>query len=241
MKETFYFSHDYNARGDEKIVKLISKESWGGYGIFWAITEKLFEADGYLELDYDCLAFDLRTESERITRIINDYNLFVVENNKFYSKSVLERLNKRKEKSGKARESANTRWSNANAKPTQSDSYAIKKRKGKESKVNIISEPSSQREFSFKEELEKMKTNIINPLIPIIALYWEYKKLTPPTTKEQFNIALKRELRASSNLKVYPIERIREVMFALNGTTIDWVLETVVKYIDRDLTKLNFK
>ena len=39
MKNTFYFSHDYNARNDIKIKKLIAKHGYLGYGIFWAIIE----------------------------------------------------------------------------------------------------------------------------------------------------------------------------------------------------------
>jgi hypothetical protein len=43
MKETYYFSHDYNARNDEKIIKLIQKEGWEAYGIYWAVVEKIYE------------------------------------------------------------------------------------------------------------------------------------------------------------------------------------------------------
>lgn len=139
MKETYYFSHDYNARGDEKIVRLLAKEGWEGYGLFWAIIEKLYEADGWIDEDYECIAFDLRTDSERINRIVNNYNLFVVGKQKICSNSVLARLRKRKGKSEQARQSANLRWnkrnkSDANALRTQSEGNAIKERKGKENK-----------------------------------------------------------------------------------------------------------
>jgi len=152
MKETYYFSHDYGARNDEKILKLIQKEGWTGYGIYWAIIEKLYEAGGFLVKDYDVIAFDLRTDSERIKQVI-DSDLFQVSKDKFYSESCLARLRDRKGKSEKARQSAFLRWnkqnkSDANALRTQSDGNAIKERKVKEIKVKesklIISEPSSQ-------------------------------------------------------------------------------------------------
>ena len=142
MKETFYFSHDYNARNDEKILKLLSgKDSWYSYGLYWAIIEKLYEAGGYLKKDYDCIAFDLRTDSERIANVIES-GLFEFINDKFFSKSCLARLRTRKGKSEKARQSAIIRWDkakkdNANAMRTQCDSYAIKESKVKESKGNI--------------------------------------------------------------------------------------------------------
>lgn len=144
MKETYYFSHDYNARSDEKIIKLISKTGWEGYGLYWAIIEKLYEANGFLKKDYECIAFDLRTQCERIKEVIES-GLFLFCNDKFYSKSVNARLSHRKGKSETARQSAFIRWNkpkkgvcerNANAMRTQC--YKGKERKGKESKVKYI-------------------------------------------------------------------------------------------------------
>jgi uncharacterized protein YdaU (DUF1376 family) len=152
MKETFYFSHDYGARNDERIVKLIQKYGLSAYGIYWILIEKLYEEGGFLTKDYDCIAFELRTESERIKEVI-DSDLFKSSNDKFYSESCLARLRARKGKSEKARQSAFLRWnkpkeSNANAMRTQCGGNAIKEskvkeRKGKKSKI-IISEQSSQ-------------------------------------------------------------------------------------------------
>jgi len=110
IKKTFYFGHDYNARNDEKIIKLISKEGWEGYGIYWAIIEKLYEAGGYLDEDYECIAFDLRTEYDRITTVIENYNLFEVVNKKISSKSVLVRLRHTFGISEKNRQNIKKRW-----------------------------------------------------------------------------------------------------------------------------------
>lgn len=153
MKETFYFSHDYGARNDEKIMRLLAKEGLAGYGAYWAIVESLYEADGWLALDYDCLAFALRTDSEFIKRVLHDFNLFEVDSRikKFHSNSVLARLRARKGKSELARQSAIKRWNkpnsdDANALQTQSDGNAIKESKVKnskvkENKVQIIATP----------------------------------------------------------------------------------------------------
>jgi len=56
----------------------------------------------------------------------------------FYSKSVQDRLEKRDDKSAKARENANKRWNkdNATAMQPHNDSNAIKESKVKESKIN---------------------------------------------------------------------------------------------------------
>ena len=74
MKETFYFSHDYNARNDIKIKKLIAKHNYLGYGLFWAIIEDLYNNANALPLDYDCIAFDLRADVETVKSIINDFD-----------------------------------------------------------------------------------------------------------------------------------------------------------------------
>ncbi len=139
-KDTFYFSHDHNARTDPKIKKLLAKHGMQGYGIFWAIVEDLYNNANALQTDYDTIAYDLRTDSELVKSIINDFGLFVFEGDNFGSVSVERRLDERRQLSEKARESAYKRWNkdkpDANAMRTHSEPNAIKERKGKEKKGN---------------------------------------------------------------------------------------------------------
>jgi hypothetical protein len=141
-KETYYFSHDYNARTDEKIKLLIRKHGLRGYGIFWAIVEDLYNNANALRLDCEGIAFELREDIETIKSVIQDFDLFQIKDNYFGSLSVQERLNKRLSKSAKARETALLRWNksegNANAMQTHSEGNAIKESKVKEKKVNSI-------------------------------------------------------------------------------------------------------
>ena len=133
MKDTYYFSHDYNVRSDEKIKKLIRIHGMTGYGIFWSIVEDLYNNANALRTDYDGIAHDLHTKSVTVKNIIEDSGLFSVNNGFFSSDSVSRRLNERDNKSEKARKSALIRWgTDANAMRTQCDSNAIKERKGKE-------------------------------------------------------------------------------------------------------------
>jgi hypothetical protein len=76
-KDTYYFSHDFNARNDSKIKKLISRHGIAGYGIFWAIIEDLYNNTNVLPTDYESIAYDLRTDHDTILSIINDFDLFV--------------------------------------------------------------------------------------------------------------------------------------------------------------------
>ncbi|CAB4218663.1 Domain of unknown function DUF4373 [uncultured Caudovirales phage] len=136
-KDTYYFSHDYNSRTDSKIKRLIAKHGFTGYGLFWAIVEDLYNNANALPTDYECIAYDLRTDLEIVKSVINDFDLFVFDETSFGSLSVEKRINERNEKSKKAKESAEARWAkHANALRTQSDGNAIKKRKGKETKEN---------------------------------------------------------------------------------------------------------
>lgn len=137
IKDTFYFTHDFNARTDVKIKKLIQKHGLLGYGIYWSLIEDLYNNANALPTDYEGIAFELRTECEIIKSIIHDFKLFIICKNSFKSKSIETRINERKEKSVKASLSANIRWNNANALPTQCDSNAIKERKGKKRKDNV--------------------------------------------------------------------------------------------------------
>jgi hypothetical protein len=140
MKETYYFPHDYNARGDRKIVKLTMQHGMEGIGLFWCLVEMLYEESGYLPLEYKRIAFELRVEVNVVQSIIHDFDLFTNDGSQFWSESVLERLTKRFEKSEKARESVQKRWGrvkkDTNVLPMYDDRNTIKEKKEKEIKEN---------------------------------------------------------------------------------------------------------
>ena len=157
MKEAFYFSHDSNARHDPKIIKLRMKLGWEGYGIYWGLIEILRDQKEYMmRLDYESISFALHTDCEAIKSIINDFDLFKVNDEFFYSESLLERMKIKDAKSITGKKAANIRWekektteknaksmqthsdSNADAMQSQSIPNAIKESKVKESKNNTV-------------------------------------------------------------------------------------------------------
>ncbi len=134
---TDYFSHDYNARRDPKLVAVRMRLGYEGIGIYWSLIEYLYEQGGYLLISQcDCIADELRTHSEKINTLIFDFELFENDGVKFWSPTAINRLKIRAEKSEKASNSAKKRWNYANAMRTQCDGNAIKESKGKEIKVN---------------------------------------------------------------------------------------------------------
>ena len=120
-KDTYWFSHDYNARNDNKIKKLIAKHGFAGYGLFWAIIEELYNNDNILSKEYDLILSDRKAKPEIIQSIVEDFELFVVDGDHFGSTSVEKRLNERNSKSKKASDSANLRW-----KKTKDDANALR-------------------------------------------------------------------------------------------------------------------
>ena len=147
MKKT-YFNHDSNARNDYRIIKLRAKLSYEGYGIFWSILEMLFVEENKLCIDdYDTLAFGLQCNPNILKQVIEDFDLFVIEDNCFYSKRLNTQIEDINNKSTKAKENANKRWNNANAmqshsKGNASISNSISISKSKVKKINYYNDIS---------------------------------------------------------------------------------------------------
>ena len=112
MKESFYFSHDYNSRQDVKIKSLLRKHGIVAYGIFWAIIEDLYLNGNKLPKDYELIAYDIRCDVNLVKSIINDFELFVIDGETFSSESIERRLIDRGKKSETAKNNALKRWGN---------------------------------------------------------------------------------------------------------------------------------
>lgn len=136
-KDAYYFSHDANAQDDPKCMILIDQMGMEGYGIFWGLIEKLRSEKEYrLPLSVTGpFAKRWGTSKEKVETVINNYSLFIVENDYFFS---LRLQNSMIEKSEKARQSINYRWNNTNVLHSNNERYTNDIRndtiKGKESK-----------------------------------------------------------------------------------------------------------
>jgi len=140
----------------------------------------LYENQGWLDCSYERIAFELRTQSELIKSIIEDFDLFVFDkaHKKFSSRRVLDFMKFIKDKSEKSKISANIKWNKyyAAAKRTHSESKAtamqIKENKIKENKtIESMETPSTiannfftnvdEQERISKEVSERYKTDIL--------------------------------------------------------------------------------
>ena len=94
-KATNYFSHDSNARNDEKLVRLRMRHGAAGYGVYFMILERLREDKNYMcATDYNMVAYDLRVDAKLIKSVVEDFGLFVFTNDGkyFYSDSFINRM-----------------------------------------------------------------------------------------------------------------------------------------------------
>ena len=157
-----YFSHDYKARHDRKLVNLLMKKGAEGIGIFWCIIEMLYEDGGRINTsEYERITFELRSNYDTVKSVIEDFKLFKIDGEHFYSESVLDRLKQRSDKSAKARESISKRWKNStdtNVIRTYKKRNTIKESKGKEK----------------REVKNRTRTIFVEPTIP--ELYSEFIK-----------------------------------------------------------------
>lgn len=95
IKSTNYFSHDSNARNDEKLVRLRMKQGVAGYGVYFMILERLREEADYMSAkDYNMIAFDLRVDAAIVKSVVEDFGLFTFTDDGkcFYSESFTRRM-----------------------------------------------------------------------------------------------------------------------------------------------------
>lgn len=95
-KESYYFSHDSNARNDVKIIKLRRQLGLEGYGLYWCLIEMLRDTPEYkLPIEsIDDIAFSLNISKEKVETVIKNYELFVVDDDQFFSERLIRNMEK---------------------------------------------------------------------------------------------------------------------------------------------------
>lgn len=153
MKDAYYFSHDSNARNDEKILMLRSEYGWEGYGIYWVLVEMMFESSetGLYHSKIKGIAAGHSIDITLLENVINTCiteNLFVSDKVMFWSESLRRRKEKyltiKQKKSEAGKKGMAKRWGTDNTDITElKDSNNIditEYNKGKERKGNKVKE-----------------------------------------------------------------------------------------------------
>jgi len=155
-KDTYYFSHDSNAQDDPKCMLLIDQLGMEGYGIFWAIIERLRQEPSYKlpTLILPVFAKRWNTSSEKVQTVISKYGLFEMNEDYFFSPRLCRSM---QEKSEKARKSASYRWGKNELMQSQSECNAIAMRPQSEcNAVGMRNDAIKGKESKVKENIEEL-------------------------------------------------------------------------------------
>jgi len=159
---TYYFSHDYNAANDTKILFLRHQLGMEGYGIYWYLIEQLANAGGKLPLELiPVLAMQMHCTDVKVNGVLMNFDLFTIESGEFWSHRLQDHLDLRLKLSQSGKAGANNRWKNGGAIGGAIGEGNAKEIKEKEIKVNINLIDDIQ---TFKSELGDEYDNFV--------MYW---------------------------------------------------------------------
>ena len=107
-----WFKHDHYTCNDIKIQKLDHKYPVVGYGIFFKMVEMLYQNDGVVEYDLEFISHNLNYDKEVVKAVLNNFDLFIIDDNIITNNRVQEGIKEITEKSEQARTNANKRYGN---------------------------------------------------------------------------------------------------------------------------------
>lgn len=125
--KSLYFSHDYSASDDVKILFLRQQLGMEGVGIYWYIVERLAQAGGRLPVKIiPVLAMQMQTPDVKVSAVINQFDLFSVEKDLFFSQRLISFIDKyaatKLLKSQGGKKGMEARWKGDN-KPEDKNSF----------------------------------------------------------------------------------------------------------------------
>jgi hypothetical protein len=100
--DRYWFKHDYEAGSDEKLEELIEQYGAIGYGVYWWVVERLHKENNSIELTerfFKSVSRKMKQKLEKIKQLLNemveDFNLFEVDNNFLFANRVQKNLNEK--------------------------------------------------------------------------------------------------------------------------------------------------
>lgn len=166
-KEAYYFSHDANARQDEKILMLRADHGWEGYGIYWALIEMMFEnTDTALHHNKTKgISVSYNIDITLLEGVINTCiteDLFVSDGVKFWSETLKRRKGKfqelKEKKSAAGKKGMAKRWAKEqenqekdNTVITEGNTVITENNKGKEKKERKLNKTKLNNKTQYAE------------------------------------------------------------------------------------------
>lgn len=157
MSNREFFSHDSDAFYDEKIVGMRADYGFESYGLWWFIIERMRKEQDF-KLDYNKKMFrsikvltGTTIDVEKfINDCINEYELFVLEEDKFYSRSFLNRMNLMIEKQQKRSEQARIAGKR---------SAEVRRQKKNNENGTAVEQPLANNSTAVEQPLEDLQRN----------------------------------------------------------------------------------
>ncbi len=167
-----YFPHDIEASSDEKFtvmnyffrrVKENNLESfvdksllpYAAYGLFWKTIEHLHKHT--IQVDKLCfLADEWRINEEFFKLILENFNLFEIQDNHYISKRVLKNLEEQKKRKKRYQEMAINRWQNE--QPSSKQRTEEEKTADNQAEAKMRKDGYSQLFVEFCNDLEEFRT-----------------------------------------------------------------------------------
>lgn len=180
--KSYYFSHDYNAANDTKVLFLRHQLGMEGYGIYWFIIERLADAGGKLPIELiPVLAMQMQSTDIKVKGVIMQFDLFRIDEGEFWSERLNDHLGLRAKLSESGKNGALNRWKNGEANGVAIGEANAKKRKEKEIKENINNNNIDVYNKFVEESIISFE-NLLNPFKELIGTnykdfldYWTEK------------------------------------------------------------------
>jgi hypothetical protein len=159
---TYYFSHDYNAANDTKVLFLRHQLGMEGYGIYWYLIEQLANAGGKLPLELiPVLAMQMHCTDVKVNGVLMNFGLFTIDSGEFWSERLAHHLELRLKLSESGKAGANNRWGNRGAigegNAKESKVKEIKEKEIKVNKINIIDSAFNEWWNAYDKKVSKDK------------------------------------------------------------------------------------
>lgn len=133
-----WFRHDSSAHLDEKMIVLRKRHGWGAVGVYWLLVSLCYEGKGEIESYKLPIIFEANeiTEGQAMFSTMVDLSLFKKDSTKdcFYSKRVLEELNKEEE------------WRKLRSEAGKAGGQASAEARKKAKNPTTVEQPSSTRQ-----------------------------------------------------------------------------------------------
>lgn len=189
MKESFYFRHDYTAHTDPKVMRMQAKHGLAGYGAFWMIVEMMAAETGrlYMQKDYETIAFALRSNEMLIQSVVEDFGLFEIDDEKFWSTRLIQDYEKRMSRSKQAKDNANARWQKTSDTNKEMQPHSKGNERAMQKKDSAMLREERRGEEKIVKKNIKKEKNIVPPKLEWVERRMEEMEYTGFEAEAFFN------------------------------------------------------